>query len=289
MPDPIVCWSCGHYLGDKCHSLVRSGVTCREMKGKARCNGYAFPGKPPPVEKQDRSALQDHYILSNGRMLFVHVRGEDRIHVPINEPCQEALNRVREVYEWEELDERSSRFQQAARTLNDEITRDVALHPDVNEDQSLEEEEEEEEEDEEEGISEASYDSDYYPGKKGGGFFRYDQNSEESEDDLQGEVVEDDDGGGVEADDDISSVEDMSDRDTVTHEQTMDFSFTDQGSNASSNCEPPVSETSATVSSLTHAGESTDVISISSLDEPITPISMAQPPAENTGQDGSSF
>lgn len=208
-------------------------------------------------------------------------------HRPKRRCVQEALNRVRGVYEWEELDERSSRFQQAARTLNDEITRDISLHPDVNDDQLMEGEEEDDG-DEEDDVSVSSYDSDYYPGKNGGGFFRYDQGSEESENDLEGEVVEDDDGGAVEADEDISSVEEMSDCDTVTHEQTVDFPIIDQDSNASSNCEPPLSETSAPVSSLTGAGDPADVISISSLDEPVSPISMAHPPAENTGQHGSS-
>lgn len=99
-PEPIVCWSCGHYLDERCHRGVEKGVPCCEGK-RHQCNGYAFPGRPPPRrggdgwlnDRQDRTPLQGHYSLVDGMVVYTHVRGfgqdRERIHVRVNERCGE--------------------------------------------------------------------------------------------------------------------------------------------------------------------------------------------------------
>jgi len=93
LPDPICCWSCGHYLGDPCHWNVNRPNYRPCALGLGACNGYAFPGKPPcrranGDDTQDRAPLQDHYSLVDGRIVFTHrTGGEGRVHVAVNDRC----------------------------------------------------------------------------------------------------------------------------------------------------------------------------------------------------------
>eukprot|EP00960_Hanusia_phi_P060678 764581-Hanusia_phi.AAC.11 len=87
MPEPIMCWACGHELGEKCHAGVRFGRACPHAEKGKKCNGYAFPGCPPRVEKQDRTPLRDYYTLASGTVMYVHHQGDDRILVPVDQPC----------------------------------------------------------------------------------------------------------------------------------------------------------------------------------------------------------
>eukprot|EP00960_Hanusia_phi_P048526 759000-Hanusia_phi.AAC.2 len=87
MPEPIMCWACGHELGEKCHNGVRFGRPCPHAEPGKRCNGYAFPGHPPYVGEQNRTPLKDYYILVDGHIMYVHHRGDDRVFVPVNVDC----------------------------------------------------------------------------------------------------------------------------------------------------------------------------------------------------------
>lgn len=103
LPEPIVCWSCGHYLGDDCRECARGGCYVAEHRAPAfrnrprKCNGHAFPGSSPcrrpggdenQRDKQDREPLKEHYSLLNGAVVYTHVLdGDQRVHVPVNRAC----------------------------------------------------------------------------------------------------------------------------------------------------------------------------------------------------------
>lgn len=95
--------------------------------------------------------------------------------------------RVQSVLEWEEAREDSRLFQTVATEMNREFDREDMLRRTgrltvAEEEEALLEEESEEDEEEREGPpSEVSYDSDYFPGKTSGGFFRYDEVDDVSE------------------------------------------------------------------------------------------------------------
>lgn len=107
-PEPIVCWSCSHFLDEKCHRDVDRGVVCPDcthtvsddpLRKRNKCNGYAFPGRPPPRrrgdgwmnDRQDRTPLMNYYCLKDGVVMYVHVTGfgedKERVHVMTNVRC----------------------------------------------------------------------------------------------------------------------------------------------------------------------------------------------------------
>lgn len=153
------------------------------------------------------------------------------------------MNRVREVLEWERLDERSAQFRSAAQALEEEFERERLMRrtcPEIHEeyargDDAGNNDDNDDEGEEDSGASEASCDSDWYPGKKSGGFFRYDgdeesEAEEESESEEPNEVItiSDDLGDGTET-------EDLSDTETIVHCDSFLENGSYEGSTASSN------------------------------------------------------
>ncbi|EKX36132.1 hypothetical protein GUITHDRAFT_117637 [Guillardia theta CCMP2712] len=110
---------------------------------------------------------------------------------------EDAMNRVREVLEWEQLDERSAQFRSVAQALEAEFERERLMRrtcPEILQEDTRENsnDDDEDEGEEDSGASEVSFDSDWYPGKKGGGFFRYDEDGEsEAEDESESEEADD--------------------------------------------------------------------------------------------------
>ena len=165
---------------------------------------------------------------------------------------EDAINRVREVLEWEQLDERSAQFRSAAQALEAEFERERLMRrtcPEILQEDTRDNDDNDDEGEEDSGASEASCDSDWYPGKKGGGFFRYDGDDEseaeggdESDEPeeiitISDELADDTETGDISD----AETEDLSDTETVVHCETPETSTEDvqpilhQGSIASSN------------------------------------------------------
>jgi hypothetical protein len=165
---------------------------------------------------------------------------------------EDAMNRVREVLEWERLDERSAQFRSVAQALEEEFERERLMRrtcPEILEEYAVENDDGNDgndgndNDDEDSGASEASCDSDWHPGKKGGGFFRYDgdeesnvevsgesESEEPEESEEPGEVITISDDLG-----DDTETEDLSDTETIVHcDSFLDNGFY-EGSIASSN------------------------------------------------------
>ncbi|EKX36131.1 hypothetical protein GUITHDRAFT_117636 [Guillardia theta CCMP2712] len=91
MPEPIVCWSCGHFLGEKCHYKGGRNVPCRHggesgtsRRNPFQCNGFASQEEPAPV-RRNHTPLPNYFALVDGHVMYVEVNGEEKVFVPLNE------------------------------------------------------------------------------------------------------------------------------------------------------------------------------------------------------------
>ncbi len=163
---------------------------------------------------------------------------------------EDAMNRVREVLEWERLDERSSQFRSVAQALEEEFERERLMRrtcPEILEEYAVENDDGNDgndgndNDDEDSGASEASCDSDWHPGKKGGGFFRYDGGEEsEAKDESESEESEEfeEPNEVITISDDLgddTETEDLSDTETIVHCDSFLENGFYEGSTASSN------------------------------------------------------
>eukprot|EP00960_Hanusia_phi_P060680 764581-Hanusia_phi.AAC.13 len=160
---------------------------------------------------------------------------EPVMHTRPKRHCTErARERVRQVLEWEEAPEHGELFRAAAARVEREFKREqclrrrgyVELEEGGDDDDDDEGEDEGDEEDEVEGDASDgvnewdSEDSDYYPGKRGGGFHKYDRLLSDGEDDNKGS--DDDDEGDDKDDNDGEDDEEEDDEDEEEEDDEED-------------------------------------------------------------------
>jgi hypothetical protein len=97
--DTVVCWSCGHLLGQECQECRQGECPVPEHWTEAfrnragRCNGLAFPCDYETAVKmrawrRPEPFPNDYYALVGGSVVFVHSTPDGRVYSELGKPCQ---------------------------------------------------------------------------------------------------------------------------------------------------------------------------------------------------------